>query len=135
MKNRAQVIANLKSARSLKDGSSYNYVLTHLYDTSPRPVYVKAPYPADIMNALIAFIQYESADIDPSYGLDQEEVAEVLVLLYECEVSSAPLSRATEIDLYINWEEWVNSDIQSISLFQRQQLSEILKRYIEKVGI
>lgn len=132
MNYRDQVIERLNGSDTLVDGSSYNYVLTHTHDFTPRFFYVIAPYSLDTMNALIAYIQFESCDIEETYGMDQTDVIEVLTKLYNCEKSDKPLDDAYEIDLYLNWEQWVavSSDVQSVLLFKRENLTELLQQII-----
>lgn len=137
MNSREQLISELKKAESIKDAELYYaqlFALTHTYDASPdRKVFVITPYSYDTRNALIAYIQYEAAEIDDHYSMDQDEIIEALVKFYDCEKLILPSEDYQEINLYINWEQFCGyaEGIQSIKMFKRDGLTELLKAYID----
>ncbi|MNW32182.1 hypothetical protein D3C74_91190 [compost metagenome] len=111
------------------------YVLTHTYDHEPRSFFISAPYSFNHMNALIAFIQLESSDIEETYGMDQTEVIKVLSTFYDCQSLEIEDENASEIDLYTNWETWAapyGDVIQEIPQFKREGLADLLKTFIEE---
>ncbi|WP_240416716.1 hypothetical protein [Paenibacillus periandrae] len=130
MSRRDEIVNSLRQQNSLSDGMEYSYVLTHTYDLKPRFFYLSAPYPIATMNALIAFIQFECFEIDETYGMDQTDILTVLTQIYECVQTTLVLPHATEIDLNHNWEYWCSSQVQSIPLFQKEQLRELLQQIV-----
>lgn len=127
------ILARMAAANAIPKLESLKpYVLTHTHDESPRKFYLKAPYSEDTMNVLIAFIQFESNDIDDIYGMDQCDVIEVLKALYGCEPIQESLPEATEIDLYLNWEIWcgVSDRVQALSYLGHEQLKSMLQGFI-----
>lgn len=134
MASREEIILALQNLDSIKSDTRQAFVLNHTYDVEPRLVYLTGPYTFDAINTLIAYIQYESSDLDEVYGMDQSEVAVVLVQLYGCELSETPITDAQKIDLYLNWEEWCGlaREVQSIKLFKNERLSGMLQGFIDK---
>ncbi|MGM1023196.1 MAG: hypothetical protein ACQEXV_22420 [Bacillota bacterium] len=131
VKKSKKVIEKLKQAESLKDGKHYAYVLSHTYDQDPtRLFYFRAPYSEEVMNALIAFIQYQCSAIEITYSMDQTEIVEILTTLYDCTESKEPILNATKIDLYVNWERWVHPDLRTVSLFMRDELNSMLHNFL-----
>lgn len=132
-----QFVENMKHWSELKTTEYFEYVLTHTYDEEPRRLYVLAPYDYNTFNVICAYIQFEMAEIDESYSIDQTEVIECLERYYNCyklDESKCPL----EVNLYINWETHCGSDIQSIEILRRDEgqmstyFSEVLDNWYDK---
>ena len=130
-----QLVGVAKGMTQLPEEEVCVYRLTHTYDPNPdRAAFVQSSIPTEFMELLVAFIQYECADLDESYAMDQTEVAEVLcqfygaVALENCE----PNVESYKIDLYINWERHCGSNVQGVGMFKRPQMKEFLKKFVDK---
>lgn len=112
------------------------YKLTHTYNPEPRFTYVRSNLPSQNFEKLVAFIEFKSADIDECYGVDQEEVAEVLSKLYGATMldDDGECPDAVEIDQYINWERYcgIAEEIEKIEEFQREELNSMLECYSKR---
>ncbi|MFB5678792.1 hypothetical protein [Paenibacillus terreus] len=124
------LVEELKHAETIKDKEQHTFVLTHTYDQETRLFFFRGPYAEETMNALIAYIQHKGSEIDMAYGMDQTEVITVLKKFYDCSDTDLSMG-ATEIDLYINWEQWAGADLLNVAPFEREGLDEFLKTLIE----
>lgn len=137
-KNRKECIQTLMTMTELpKLDRSRLYYLTHTYNHDPnRKLYFLAPYDFDTLNAICAYIQFECAELDTCYSMDESEVIELLEIYYDCQSSFSAnkpdVKKAEEIDLYINWETHCGSKVQLVDSLKRDGMDDYFKRYIEK---
>lgn len=125
---REEIINRIKCSETIHSEQVFTYKLTHYYDFEPRPHYFKSNVSPDVMDALIAYIQFEMDDIEMAYSIDQTEVINILCEFYQARESKRGKSMH-HIDLYYNREKWcgVSDEVQNIELFQRKGLKERLK--------
>lgn len=133
MKYRERILQSLSQGELPKADPARAFVLTHTHDESQRQCYLRAPYTRDVLNVLIAYIQFQSSDLEDVYGMDQTEMVEILCELYDCEAFQEPILVAEEIDLYLNWEEWCGlaEEVQSLSVFSKERLTGMLQKNID----
>jgi hypothetical protein len=103
---RESIIEQVKGLDSFTGDKFLTYKLSHTYEIEPTPIYVKSKIAPDTMNLLIAYIQFEGAEIKEEYGLGQEEVVPLLTKYFDVEVVSERKRGLYNIDLYENWEIW-----------------------------
>lgn len=126
-----EITSRLKQCTQIpKSESNHVYCLTHTYDENPRRFYVETPYNADEFEAICAYIQFECSEIEQSYSMDQAEVIEILEEFYDCK--KIKRVKATEVDLYENWEYFCGSDIQSVDCLKRERMEDYFNKYIEE---
>ncbi|MBU7316029.1 hypothetical protein [Paenibacillus oleatilyticus] len=126
-----EIVARLKESASLpKEEKSYQYCLTHTHDHEPRRYYIEAPYTPDIFEAICAYIQFECAEIEDTYSMDQTDVIEILEKFYECK--SVKRTKANQVDLYLNWEYFCGSQLQIVECLKRDGMNEYFQKYIDE---
>lgn len=130
--SRLKLIERINALTDLHSKETYTYRLTHRYDHTPRKFYIQANIPPFVMDALIAFLQFEAAEKLQEYNMDQIEAIAILKDFYN--VQECKRSKSTEIDLYYNWEWWcgVANQLSDVKLFQRDGLLEKFKQLYEK---
>lgn len=123
---RHALINRIKTGANLYTSDTYVYRLTHSYDHQPRNFYVKTNIVPEVMDALIAYIQFEMSEIEMEHDTDQTEVISILKQFYNAQDSKR--SKSVHIDLYYNWEKWCGAteEIQNIEPFHREGLKEAL---------
>lgn len=126
----SQIIANkLRPFQQLPKLSAHRaYCLTHTYDCFPRKYYVQAPYDYDVLCAICAYIQYECADIDETFSMEQHHVIEALEKYYGC--TRGGNEPAQELDLYIDWEWFCGTELQKAECLKREGMTELLQTFI-----
>lgn len=126
-----EIVARLKESASLpKEEKSYQYCLTHTYDHEPRRFYIDAPYMPDIFEAICAYIQFECAEIEDTYSMDQTDVIDILEKFYGCK--SIKRTKANQVDLYLNWEYFCGSQLQTVECLKREGMNEYFQKYIDE---
>lgn len=136
-KNRKEHIRSLMTMAELpKLDENKVYYLTHTYNQDPnRKLYFLAPYDLYTINAICAYIQFECAELDDSYSMDESEIIEILETFYECRSSFSAekrdVKKALGIDLYINWETHCGSGVQSVEILKREGMEDFFKRYVD----
>ncbi|ATF13584.1 hypothetical protein A616_16840 [Brevibacillus brevis X23] len=60
--HRLKLIERINTLTNLYSEETYTYRLTHQYDHTPRKFYVQAKIEPLVMDALIAFLQFEAAE-------------------------------------------------------------------------
>lgn len=125
---RQEILGQIQSSDLIFTDITNTYKLTHYYDHEPRVFYVKSTIKPEIMEALIAYIQYEMSNVEMEYSMDQTEVIYILKEFYNA-ADSKRGKNMTHIDLYWNWEKWCGAarELQSVELFKRDGLKEKLK--------
>lgn len=135
--NKTEVVEYAKNKEDLKSDKCYIYYLTHTYDEKSRKIWVKAPYEQEIFEVICAYIQYECAEIEESFSMDQKDVLEVLEKHYGCtgnfSIAKEDKKKAQEINLYHNWEIYCGKaeDIQNIASLRRDGMKELLAKFVE----
>ena len=127
----------LKDQLSVYGDLEYYYRFSHAYDHEPAtPVYLESKVQFHTMEVLVAYLQFECSDIEESFDLGQENLANILVKFFDGKIVTADLlsKSSYEIDLYLNWEEWCSmaSIIQEMELFERDGLKDYLRELVEK---
>lgn len=131
MSQQTKLIAEkLKQLNELpKTQNMIPYCLTHTYDEKVRRYYVEAPYMPDVFEAICAYIQFECSEIEETFSMDQTDVIEVLEKFYGC--NKIKRTRANQVDLYLNWEWFCGSDIQSVECLKRDGMNVYFDRFIQ----
>lgn len=134
-KKREAVLNYVKGLESIfdKNGKQYVYKLSHTYDISPSPLYVKSSILPEAMDLLLAYMQFKLSNIEEGYALGQEEITPILSSLYETAELPKQKKFDYEFDLYINWEQWcgIASQVEEIELFDREELDELLREIVK----
>lgn len=125
------IVNHLRELKELpKSESIHCYCLTHTYDEKKRRFYVEAPYDTEEFEAICAYIQFECSEIEESFSMDQTDIIEILENFYDCK--KIKRTRATQVDLYLNWEYFCGSGVQSVDCLKRTGMDEYFKKFIEK---
>lgn len=128
-KHEKEIVSKLKEVDQLpKSIFTHVYCLTHTYNETNRRSYVESPYDTDEFEAICAYIQFECSEIEQSYSIDQEEVIEILEKFYDCK--KIKRTRAAQVDLYLNWEYFCGSDVQSVDCLKRIGMDEYFNKYV-----
>ncbi|MDR6779495.1 hypothetical protein J2W98_003775 [Paenibacillus peoriae] len=132
-KTAKQVVEVVEKKKNLKSSRVNVFGLTHTYDVEPRIVYVEAPYSVETFEVICAYIQYECAEIEQSFSMDQEDVIKVLEQFYECKAIKKQINAHYGVDLYENWEIYCGlaDRVQSVKLLKRNGLTELLNKFVE----
>lgn len=131
------IVEYVQTKGNLESDVNYLYFLTHTYDEQQRKIWVKAPYDYETFNVICAYIQFECAEFEQSFSIDQTDVLEVLKKYYDCtgnfSVVKEDKRKAKEINLYLNWEQFCGcaEKIQSIESLHREGMNELLYKFVE----
>lgn len=130
---REAILEQLENIQSLNGNDAYTYKLTHYYDHKPRPHYFKSNINPNIMDALIAYIQFEMFETVMSGDMNQSDVILILKEFYQASDSKRG-RQMVHIDLYLNWEKWYGfaDRLSGIELFKREGLEKRLKEISSK---
>jgi len=112
-----------------KSLNMHSYCLTHTYDPKRTRRYVTAPYEPLVFEAICAYIQFESSEIEEAYSISQEDVIEILEKFYGCQ--KIKRTRAHQVDLYLNWEYFCASGAQEVDCLKREGMDVYFKKNIE----
>ncbi|GMX64535.1 hypothetical protein Elgi_38040 [Paenibacillus elgii] len=125
------IVEQLKKLSEIpEENKMYSYCLTHTYDEKPRRFYVEAPYKSDVFEAICAYIQYECSELEETYSMDQTDVIEILDIFYGCKKSKRAISY--QVDLYLNWEYFCGSQLQTVECLKREGMNEYFQKYIDE---
>jgi hypothetical protein len=130
-KHSYKIAEGLKLYNEIPKSTNMNpYCLTHYYDEKLRRFYVEAPYDFDTFQAICAYIQYELSELDMTYSMDQTEVIEILETFYDCK--KVKRTRASQVDLYYNWEYFCGVGLQEVECLKRDGMDVLLQKYVDE---
>ncbi|MGP3788446.1 hypothetical protein [Paenibacillus sp. 1A_MP2] len=119
--------------KKLNSHTLYAYMLTHTYGFEDTICIMNSSIEPQIMEFLIAYIQLQASDIDPHYGMSEDEVMDIVLMLYDNPVEIIEYDPdICEIDLFLNWETWCGYDkeIMDMELFRQDELQSVLRNIV-----
>jgi hypothetical protein len=136
---RDERIKNVKQSLSITDGEVHLYRIFHdavssLNGEKDTSVYIHSHIPEDTMNLLVAHLLFIGAEVDESFPLIQDDIAELLIQFYDCKVveeqaANAPMHSLELSELWNNWAGY-HEEINEMDLFKREGLPEAIHSMI-----
>ncbi|MFB8378099.1 hypothetical protein [Paenibacillus taichungensis] len=132
-------IKKVQQSLSITDGDIRIYRIYHdgvssLDGDKDTSLYIYSHIPKDTMHLLVAHILFLGAEVDESFPLIQDDIAELLIQFYDCKVveehaANAPMHALELSDLWNNWAGY-HEEINEMDLFKREGLLEAIRGMI-----
>lgn len=130
-----EIIHLVKNNNSLFQPFPYSYCLVF---KGEQPIFFTSNIYPEMMDLIIAYIQFIASGINEFYGLEQTDIVDIINTLYQPkhkEPNREDIEGEYVFDSFYNWEYWsaYANKVQTIDLFHHEKLNEkltnILKQY------